>query len=114
MCDRVSATIRLVYQTAETPTGPTVILIKDSPGGSNGSGWEITVERAERIKAAFKPPHSFKRIRQADFADDAGYCEECAKFYCVNHWDASGTGGGWYPQQHLKILDPYCAFDNYP
>src|SRR6187455_298662 len=82
-CDRTAASLRLVFgwDGVKEPDG--VLLVMNTPGGENGDGWEIPNDHAEKIKAAFAPPHDdFARIRQADFADDAGYCEHCQAFYC--------------------------------
>ena len=112
-CGRTSATIRVSYgdDPLERPDG--VLLIQETPGGSNEAGWKITVAAAEKIKAAFAPPRDdFARIRQAGFADDAGFCGECLVFYCWTHWSVSTTGGGWCPEGHFKSIDPYCALDS--
>ncbi len=113
VCDRTAATIRLVYGAESLERRDSVRLIEDTPGGSNApQGWEIAVERAERIKAAFAPPHDdFERVRQAGFADDAGFCGKCLDFYCVSHWNVLSSGVGWCPQQHTKTIDPYCAHE---
>ena len=111
-CDRTAASIRLVYGAPAMKQPDGVLLIEDTPGGSNGDGWEITAARAERIKAAFAPPHDdFARIRQAGFADDAGFCSECLDFYCWSHWNVLSSGVGWCAKHHTKTIDPYCAHE---
>ena len=112
-CDRAATTIRLVYETPEDPDGP-VRYMHDSPGGQvSEPGWTISLERAETIKAAFAPPHTLERIRQAQFWDDSGFCSECSQFYCWTHWNVSTIGGGWCPQGHFKLIDPHCSYESY-
>ena len=78
-----------------------------SLGGENGSGDEITAERAQAIITAFTPPYDPATVRTADFYDDAGYCLECQTFYCSKHWNITPTGGGTCPEGHFKSLDPH-------
>lgn len=77
------------------------------PGGSNGSGDRISVETAQAIRDAFAYPYDQAKIRAAGFYDDAGFCADCAKFYCPTHWDVSSVGGGVCPAGHFKSLDPH-------
>ena len=111
VCDRVAAKLELIYD-HPTLSGPDQVLsIEQSPGGSNGDGWKTPLERAERIKAAFTPPHTLERSRVAGFADDAGFCGPCSQFYCWSHWNVLSSGVGWCPEQHIKTIDPYCAYE---
>lgn len=110
-CDRTAATIRLIYDD-ETLTKPDEVLLIFSSLMVQATGWKITLEWAERIKASFAPPHDdFTRIRLADFADDAGFCGSCLKFYCWSHWNVLSSGVGWCPELHVKTIDPYCAYE---
>jgi hypothetical protein len=85
-----------------------VRLIYSGPGGSNGSkGDRISPDRANAIRLAFSAPYSADGIGSAGFYDDAGFCRPCAKFYCENHWNVSGSGAGVCPEGHFKSLDPH-------
>ncbi|MBK8049297.1 MAG: hypothetical protein IPK16_20575 [Anaerolineales bacterium] len=76
-------------------------------GGGNGGGDLISAVKADAIRAAFTAPYAVERIQQADLYDDGGFCRECLKFYCFEHWHVSTTGGGHCPQGHFKRLDPH-------
>jgi hypothetical protein len=83
-------------------------LLYDGPGGSSGwVGEVIDQERAGQIVAAFSTVPSAEAIRAAGFYDGAGFCAECACFYCPKHWSVSATGFGKCPRGHGKSLDPH-------
>lgn len=82
-------------------------LIYAGPGGGNGLGDTVEPARAEIIVEAFTSPNK-ESIRAADFYDNAGFCLECSKFYCWNHWD---DGRGLCPKGHWVTLDPHWSPD---
>jgi len=101
VCSRIAADIELYEDSG------TWYLKYSGPGGSSGSALEIEHESAQKIQDAFIQPYKYEKIKLADFYDDAGYCIECGKFYCPNHWNISSTGGGRCPNGHFKSLDPH-------
>lgn len=101
VCGRLAATIEL------SGTPDAWLLIYSGPGGSNGKGDRIPAEEAAAIRKAFTPPYVAADIRAAGFYDEAGYCAECAKFYCPDHWNLTSTGSGQCPIGHFKSLDPH-------
>jgi len=88
-------------------------LVYRGPGGSSGSGVNITTDRASAIIHGFTEPYLKEKIRAADFYDDGGFCLKCSKFYCPTHWNISTTGGGWCPEGHFKSLDPHWSPDSF-
>jgi len=82
-------------------------LTYNGPGGSNAGGDSISAERAHAIIAAFSQPATPASLKAASFHDDAGFCGQCAKFYCAKDWNISSTGGGTCPSGHFKSLDPH-------
>jgi hypothetical protein len=101
VCERVAAKIEL------REVSGSWYLRYSGPGGSNGNGDRISVERAQVIRDAFAHPYERTKIRVAGFYDDAGFCIDCGKFYCPTHWNISSTGGGTCPAGHFKSLDPH-------
>lgn len=106
VCERLAASIGVLEVSGSWR------LKYSGPGGSNGSGDLISAERARAIRAAFVQPYEKSRIRAAGFYDDAGFCAECGKFYCADHWKVSSTGGGTCPAGHFKSLDPHWSPDD--
>jgi hypothetical protein len=100
-CNRLAAEIEL------SETSGTWHLKYSGPGGSSGIGRGISVKEADAILLAFTPPYDPEKIKTAGFYDDAGFCTECAKFYCSTHWNVSSTGGGRCLAGHFKSLDPH-------
>jgi hypothetical protein len=86
-------------------------LIYSGPGGSSGSGVDLAPERARAIVAGFTEPYVSANIRAAGFYDDGGFCLQCSRFYCFEHWHPSSTGGGKCPEGHFKSLDPHWSPD---
>lgn len=86
-------------------------LVYSGPGGSSGSGVDITPERARAIIIGFTEPYLKENIRASDFYDDGGFCLQCSQFYCAKHWNISSTGGGTCPEGHFKSLDPHWSPD---
>ena len=105
VCGKVAARIEL-----RGPAGARKLIYKGILAG-NASGDPVTDARAQAIGEAFTPPYQTKKIKAAKLHDDAGWCEKCQAFYCIDHWNPTRTGGGWCPKRHLKILDPGAAFD---
>lgn len=99
VCGEVASTIKLVYD------GKTVELIIE--GICAGGGGSISQKRADKVRAAFALPHTAEKMALSGLDNDGGFCKECSKFYCYTHWNVTSTGGGWCPEGHLKILDPY-------
>lgn len=105
VCGQVAAKIEL----SRTPDA--WLLKYSGPGGSNGSGDPVSAAKAEVILRAFTPPYDAAKIRAAEFYDDAGFCIDCAKFYCPTHWSVSSIGSGRCPRGHFKSLDPHWSPD---
>lgn len=80
--------------------------IYSGPGGSNGLGDEIDIERKERLEKIFSKPYNLKAIKK-EFYDAAGCCKKCDKFYCKKHWFISSIGVGTCPVDHKQSLDPH-------
>lgn len=79
----------------------------------NGIGNAVSVEEADRIRAAFAEPLAFDAIRGADLYDDAGFCGACGVAYCPQHWHVDRGGYGRCPAGHGKSLDPHWSPDDY-
>lgn len=105
VCARVAATIELSGRPGAWH------LRYSGPGGSNGNGDRIPDDEADSVRRAFTRPYAVATIRAAGFHDDAGFCIECAKFYCPTHWSMSSIGGGRCPAGHFKSLDPHWSPD---
>lgn len=106
-CGRPSAIIKFSQERGA------VRFIYSGPGGSNGSiGDLITDERANAIRQAVTVPFDNVKLRLAGLYDGAGFCGQCAKFYCTTHWNVSTTGGGMCPEGHFKSLDPHWSPDS--
>lgn len=106
ICGAVSAIVRLQHEDAG------VRFIYEGICAGNGSGSVIDEDRAIALRQAFSPPFTVESVDLAGLYDDAGFCRSCAKFYCFAHWNVTPTGGGWCPEGHLKILDPYWSPDD--
>lgn len=103
-----AAHIRIVAPRTSSAESPHKLrFIYSGPGGANGEGDLITIDDAERIKAAFAKPFDGARIRLANFYDDAGFCLDCSRFYCEWHWGMPADGAGTCPKGHFKSLDPH-------
>lgn len=81
--------------------------------GANGFGDDLSAEEAARYLAAFSGPLTFQKVHGAGLYDDAGFCEECDKPYCYEHWNVSAGGYGRCPHGHGKSLDPHWSPDDY-
>ncbi|MGO9254210.1 MAG: hypothetical protein ACLP5J_23340, partial [Mycobacterium sp.] len=79
----------------------------------NGSGNPIGEDEAERIAVGFAEPLSYARVHDAGFYDDAGFCGQCGKPYCYQHWNTSPGEYGHCPMGHGKSLDPHWSPDDY-
>lgn len=95
---------RVRERSTESKTPGVYKLRYEGPGGSGGFNI-IDSERAERIAALFSGPPDGEALRK-EFYDRAGFCPDCAVYYCARHWGASATGFGECPQGHGKSLDP--------
>lgn len=87
-------------------------MLYEGPEAGNGLGSPITEQKVERLIEAFSLEPDAGRIRVTDFFDDAGFCLECALFYCPRHWHISSTGWGTCPRGHGKGLDPHWSPDD--
>ena len=111
-CGQPGAQLEILSEENDpSASGTEVRLIYSGPGGSNGNGRMISWEHAKLIMDAFAKPIDPRRIRSAGFYDEAGYCRDCAAFYCETHWHVSSTGGGRCPRNHFKSLDPHSSPD---
>ena len=100
----LSEGLRFAFLQYHEPTNWTFIYA--GPGGGNGLGDDIDVNRAMQIRRAFREPLRYLSIRGADLHDDAGFCAECGNPYCYEHWNSGGaTGYGTCPHGHGKSLD---------
>lgn len=79
--------------------------------GTGPSGTTPTDKEAARLTRAFSEPLSYGRVRTAWLYDEAGFCRDCEKPYCFEHWNVSTTGGGTCPAGHFKSLDPHWSPD---
>lgn len=101
ICRAPSAIIRLRLEDAG------VRFTYEGVCAGNGGGRIIGEEEATALRTAFSPPFTVERVNVAGLYDDAGFCRSCEEFYCFAHWNVTATGGGWCPEGHLKLLDPY-------
>lgn len=81
--------------------------------GGNGLGDDCSADEAAPYLAAFSQPLTFEKVHGAKLYDDAGFCEECDKPYCYEHWNVSAGGYGHCPEGHGKSLDPHWSPDDY-
>ncbi|HEY7175190.1 MAG TPA: hypothetical protein VH442_09755 [Micromonosporaceae bacterium] len=80
--------------------------VYSGPGGSNGGGDDISVDRADRLTEAFAEPLHFATVATAGLYDNAGFCERCDAAYCGWHWNITPGGYGTCPRGHRTSLDP--------
>jgi hypothetical protein len=105
-CGRPSAQVEL------TPVQSETRLLYRGPGGSNGQqGNLISNDRAQAIELSLTPPYSSEKFKAAEIYDYAGFCIRCYEFYCTEHWNVTGNGGGTCPRGHFKMLDPFGTMD---
>ena len=94
-----------------------MLLAKLSSGWSHVAGGrhgdDCSTEEAAPYLAAFSQPLTFEKVHGAELYDDAGFCEECDKPYCYDHWKVSAGGYGHCPEGHGKSLDPHWSPDDY-
>lgn len=88
--------------------------IYDGPAAGSGDGYDVDVEEAARIAAAFTPPVRAARVHDdAGFYDSAGLCDRCDVPYCREHWRVTASGTGTCPRGHTKSLDPHWSPDDW-
>lgn len=86
-------------------------LVYSGPGGSNGQiGNRINSKKVLSLINTFTKLYDIDKIRD-HFYDLAGFCVDCIKFYCEEHWNISYSGSGICPEGHFRSMDPHWSPD---